>query len=121
MLKFHDVNEAFIRLQAIFAVKPDLICFNGAVGFEIDADPEQTWVLVGDGEKVRFSKAASNVFFDLKLSMSSQVFLALVNQELNPQRAYLEKKLKLEGNYTLAFSLFKVFLQFEDHDSLVAN
>src|SRR5262245_35928621 len=47
--------------------------------------------------------------FDCKISLSDADFIAIVERRLNPQQAYLQGQIKLEGDIQQALKLNRIF------------
>eukprot|EP01027_Heterolobosea_sp_BB2_P009093 GEZU01013445.1.p1 GENE.GEZU01013445.1~~GEZU01013445.1.p1 ORF type:complete len:427 (-),score=97.02 GEZU01013445.1:139-1419(-) len=83
---------------------------NGVIQFDITADTTKTvqsWTvdLKSGSGKVYAGAAAATGKADCTLSMTDTVFVSLMQGKLNPQSAFMQGKLKLQGNLQLATKL----------------
>ena len=69
--------------------------------FSVDGAGGGSWVL----DLARSALERSDRPADCTIELSSATMLAIANQRLNPQRAYLEGNLRFSGNPELGFNL----------------
>lgn len=74
--------------------------FDKSVKFDLGDDG----VIVIDGQKVSTEDGAA----DCTITMSKDDFLALTAGDLNPTMAYMQGKLKIAGDMTIAMQLSQV-------------
>ena len=74
--------------------------FDKSVKFDLGADG----VILIDGQKVSTEDGAA----DCTITMSKDDFEALTTGELNPTMAYMQGKLKVAGDMTIAMQLSQV-------------
>lgn len=78
---------------------------NSTYKFEF-TDSKENWFFVLK-EKPHITQ--ESMPFDCSLSISKQDFMQILQGDLNPQAAFLQGKIKLSGDITLALKLERIF------------
>ncbi|HHS97013.1 MAG TPA: SCP2 sterol-binding domain-containing protein [Chloroflexi bacterium] len=96
------VQDFFQRIAGLDAER--LKGFSGVVLFDLSGEEGGKWTVTfsADGVKVEEGETASP---DLTLSMDAQDLLALSNGKLNPVAAFMQGKLKVSGDMSMAMRL----------------
>ena len=96
------LQEFFQRLTGLDAER--LKGFSGVVLFDLSGESGGKWTVTfsTEGVKVEEGETATP---DLTLSMDAQDFLALSKGELSPMNAFMQGKLKVSGDMSMAMRL----------------
>ncbi len=95
-----DVREVFARVQDAF--NPDAAKGLDAVfQFEITGDQGGSWHVTIRDQTCR-SEAGNHADPTVKLTMSSEIWLGIVNRELSGIKAFMSGKLNVSGDIMLA-------------------
>ncbi|HEY75542.1 MAG TPA: SCP2 sterol-binding domain-containing protein [Thermoflexia bacterium] len=96
------VQEFFQRLAGLDPAR--LQGFSGVVLFDLSGEDGGKWTVTfsTDGIKVEEGETTTP---DLTLSMDARDFLALSKGELSPMNAFMQGKLKVSGDMSMAMRL----------------
>jgi len=86
-------------------VKPGL---KAVVQFEVTGKQTGNWFLTIENDKCTFNEG-SHAHPTVAIKTPSEVWLAIVNKELDGQQAFLEGKYKAEGDMTLMMNMKNLF------------
>ncbi|MEE9201190.1 MAG: SCP2 sterol-binding domain-containing protein [Candidatus Brocadiales bacterium] len=78
---------------------------NFKVQFEITGEDEGKWTLVLEDGRAKGVIEGNGIIPDCTLSMSGDVFMGIVRQEINPQQAFFEEKIKVSGDTMLGLRM----------------
>lgn len=75
------------------------------VQFDITGEDAGKWTLVLEDGSAREVVRGNGVTPDCTLSMRGDVFMGIVRQEISPQQAFFENKIKISGNMMLGIKM----------------
>lgn len=73
--------------------------------FDITGEDAGKWTLVLEDGNAKDVVRGNNITPDCTLNMSGDVFMGIVRQEINPQQAFFENKIKVNGNTMLGIKM----------------
>ncbi len=78
---------------------------NMKVQFDITGKDAGKWTLVIEDGAAKEVVRGNGVTPDCTLTMSGETLMAIVRQEINPQQAFFEEKVKVSGNTLLGIKM----------------
>jgi len=107
MQHLNSVEEVLNAVQEHF-VPSQAGDTDATIQLRIQGDGGGEWIIHIQGGEIKITpgKAANP---DMVFETSTKNFLALANGELDPMKAYILRKVRVEGSKTLAFHLATMF------------
>lgn len=107
-MAYATVQEVFEMVLRLDPVK--LQGFNGVVRFDLGGEGGGQWTLILKDEEVKLDKGET-LPADVTFTMKAQELVDIANGELNPISAYMQGKVQVSGDMSLAMRFQSILAQ----------